>query len=497
MMRVLTIAGWEFSKYIGSRSFLVATLVSPLLFAAILIIPSLYYQNSAASGSRIGVVEFDSTHYFHKLKGHLTSDSSDAAQILLVLIKLDTSSAIGADIQYLDSLKQQMDSLVAAYEAVNARRRNIFQRSASRTKRNQLESSYEELITTREKRDLAEIDYQRWKVRIDSMTRAALLQRADELLDSRAVEAYIVIENDRFEKGEIEYHSAQPVQFLRAEPLKHALQVMLVEDRMEKAEMTTSRIEELMKPVSIQQIYTEGSVKQEFRFLQTYLAPLIVVTCLFLSLLTVTGFLLDSVIVEKNQRISDFTLGAATIGQIFGGKLTGMGILGICQILLWMLIVLLLLASGIIPANEILFLNFNNAGIFLGYFILAYLLFGALALAIASLSTTVHDSHQLNQWMRYLLLFPLALGLLVIQYPDALLTRLLSFIPPFTPTFMILRTPLNRPEALDYYLSAGILLIAAIVVMLLAVKVFKKGLIRHHTDKPIQALVHLVRSGLR
>ncbi len=495
MTRVFQIIGWEFVRYLKSRSFLLATLVTPLLLSAIIVIPAVYYQNLTFSDSRIGVVELDTTRLYDVLAGYLENDSTADSELLLMQVVPDTLMQLQQHFDRLATVDKDLDSLTDAYNKVNERRRYIFQRTPSRRKNQMLDESYKQLISTREQKDLVQIEQQRLQTEVDSMMRAAVLGKADSLLKDKVLSGYVIIDPEKFKDGVVEYHSDEALNFLRVQPLKHALQVLLVEERMKAEDLSTTRIEALLQPITIKEIFSEGSQKREFQMMFTYLSPIVVVMLLCLAIFTGISFLYSSLVDEKLQRIIDVTLSSIKPGQLFWGKLMGFGLLGLLQVGVWILITAFLLLINVLPAEELPLLNWQNAGIFLLYFALGYFFFGAIALALASLASSEKDAHGTYQWLKFLAFSPLAFALIVLQFPGSLLVKILSYIPMLTPSFMVLRTPLDRPEQFDYYMTAGVLVVAIAVVGYFAMKIFRQACLLHNDEaSPIKTLVGLLQA---
>jgi len=178
---------------------------------------------------------------------------------------------------------------------------------------------------------------------------------------------------------------------------------------------------------------------------------------------------------EKSNRVIELLLSSVSYTQLIAGKIFGLGLLGIFQVLIWFSLTLLLASLNILNTSEITFLTFGNAGLFLLYFLLGYLFFASIFVGIGSLFSHEEDAHHLNQFMRMLSIFPIVLAVLVLDTPNSLLVRILSFIPPLTPTFMILRIPLGSPPVEDYYISIGIMIISILLAIILAGRLFKVG----------------------
>lgn len=497
MTRFFVIAGWEFFRHLKTRSFLLATFVTPLIFAGMVLIPSFYYEKSQANQDQVlGCVELDTSNYCQLLSDRLTRDigeESSFPRLLIEPILPDTTPELRARIISLDTTRLSLDSLNEAYNKVKERRRYIFQRPASGTRENLLNETYNQLIAVREKRDLAEIEYEQLKSRTDSLLENAVIVKADSLLRTGRLSGYILFTSSNFDNGRIGIHSINPINPARLAILRQTLQGILVEKRLEAEGITRSRIQMLLLPLEVQEVLLDGGGKQELKFVVTYLAPVVVVLLLFISIFTASGFFFSSLIHEKSGHILESLVSAVSSSQLIGGKILGLGLIGIVQIGIWVLLTLLLVVSGIIPAGEIPFLTLHNGGLLLIYYSLGYLFFASLFVGVGTLSSTLHDAHRLTQIMRVTLIFPLALMILVLLSPNSIFVRLLSFIPFLSPTFMILRTPLGHPPAVDYYVSSGILVVTITVSLIFALRLFRATCLSYGGRPSLRGIVEILQ----
>jgi len=498
MRQFLIITWWEFVRHFKSRSFLLSTFISPLIFALIVFLPTLYLEDSSADQIRlVGCVSFDSTQICRDIQqrfNEISIASSSVPVIDLVLVRTDTSQLMKQRFTGLKILKTELDSLDDAYNTVRERRKYIFQKPKTATRDAQLKTTYEELIQTREARDLAGLEYQRAKNQTDSLWRLAIVQHADGLLNSLQLEGYLLINPEDFKQGLVEFHSLLPSHFLDIEPLKQAVQVVIVEERLKQENLRVDKIQEWLSPVSFREIQLQGADKEEFDFLINYLGPVIVVLFLFISIFTSSGFLFSGVLKEKTNRVIEMLLSTVSHNQLIAGKVVGLGFLGLFQIIIWYGLTLIFIGGDILNANEISFLTVENAILFLVYFVLGYMYFASIFVGIGSLFSNEEDAHHLSQFMRLLSILPILLAILVLETPNSPLVRILSFIPPLTPTFMILRTPLGSPPPMDYYLSSGILLVSTLISIYFAGKLFRFGSLLYGKKPGFKEILGIIRS---
>jgi ABC-2 type transport system permease protein len=479
MKQFLIVTWWEFLRHFKSRSFILSTFVSPIIFGVVVFVTNFYIQDSSIEELRfVGCVEFDTSGVCQNLQQRLTeiSIASGTLPVIdLITVTPDTSSPIKKRFEEVAQLKAELDSLEDTYNIIKERRKYIFQKPKSQDRERSLKSSYENLIQTREARDLMQIEYQKTKSETDSLWQIEIIRQADEKLVSMELEGYLLVKPDDFSEGIVEFHSLLPVNFLEIEQLKQATQVVIVEQRLKRENLRVDKIQEWLQPIVFREIQLQGEDKKEIDFLVNYLGPIIVVLFLFISIFTSSGFLFSGVLKEKTNRVIELLLSAVNHTQLVAGKILGLGILGIFQIIIWFGLTLLLIGFDLFDTSEINFLTLKNAGLFLLYFVLGYLYFASIFVGIGSLFSNEEDAHHLSQFMRMLSIIPILLAILVLKTPNSLLVRILSFIPPLTPTFMILRTPLGNPPPDDYLISTGIMVASIILSIFFAGKLFKIG----------------------
>ncbi len=481
MTAFLTVTWWEFVRHFKSRSFLFSTFISPVIFAVIILVPTLYLDDPAATRIRVvGCVEFESTGYCQEIRQRFlgsASNSPDFGRLQFVPVRLDTSDRMKRQFEFLLNRQVRLDSLEDAYNTVKERRKFIFQKPKTASRELLLRTSYEEQIQVRETRDLALLEYRRAKQTSDSLWQAETIRYADYLLNTLKLEGYLLIDPEMFSRGIVEFYSILPANFLEIEPVKQAAQVVIVEQRLKQEGLRVDKIHEWLEPIVFREIQLQGEEKQETDFLINYLGPIIVVLFLFISIFTSSGFLFSGVLKEKTNRVIELLLSSVSHGQLVTGKILGLGFLGIFQIIIWFTLTLILVLLNILDSHQLTFLSWQNAGFFLLYFILGYLFFASIFVGIGSLFSHEEDAHHLSQFMRLLSVFPIVLAILVLDTPHSLLVRILSFIPPLTPTFMILRTPLASPPPEDYIISVTIMIASIVLSIFFAGKLFKVGVL--------------------
>lgn len=196
---------------------------------------------------------------------------------------------------------------------------------------------------------------------------------------------------------------------------------------------------------------------------------------LFLSIATCSGYLLHGMAEEKANRVSEILLAAVTPGDLMIGKLIGLGGAGLLQVIIWSLMgigAMLLLTVGVAiePATLLFCLIF---------FVLGYLLYGALMLGFGSLGTNFRESQQIASIWSIVSILPLLFFTSIVSDPQSTTARVFSLIPFTSPTAMMLRyasDPAGTP-LVEVALALAILIAAIAAVLFLCARLYRVGLL--------------------
>jgi ABC-2 type transport system permease protein len=115
---------------------------------------------------------------------------------------------------------------------------------------------------------------------------------------------------------------------------------------------------------------------------------------------------------------------------------------------------------------------------FLFFFLGGYLLYASLFAAIGSAVDTEADTHQFMMPITIPLILAIIMAQFVIQNPDGPISFWFSIIPLTSPIIMMVRIPFGVPM-LDIYLSVGLLIAGFIGTTWLAAKIYRTGILMY------------------
>ncbi len=478
MKNIFRIARWEFINRIRTRSFLFNTFITPVFFTLILSIP-IYLVNykDNVSVKLIAVIDLteDRTMY-NELSTEINrymGIENRYSEYEIAQIRVTNSPIYRTMQDEYNYLQFELDSISNLHNTIKDQRENYF-KSNSPNRNFSLNKSYEQLIRVREEKELLEIELKRFQTSLDSLYEREGRAIADSMIKANILNAYLVFPGDFIKTGRAEYHSRSTGDLIDSERLENVLQRIILKYRLRSADISQTQVRDFMRSVDLNKFKVNVKGQEEWNIYTQFYGPLMAVFLLFIAIFTTGGYLFSGVLLEKTNRVIEVLMSYATSTQIMGGKILGLGFLGLTQIFIWYILIALFVSSGLVTGSGPAYLNFENGLLFILYFSLGFLFYGAIFITIGSVFASEYDAQQINQFLRTLAIFPVLLSLLVISDPNSMLIRILSYIPFLSPSFMILRIPLSSyPITLDIYISSFIMLISIIIMILLAGRLFR------------------------
>lgn len=207
-----------------------------------------------------------------------------------------------------------------------------------------------------------------------------------------------------------------------------------------------------------------------------FVAPYAFALLLYTTILVSAGYLLHSVTDEKENRTIEILLVSIRPWELLSGKVVGLGLLGLLQMLIWLL-----------PSRALLGLTTGSPGLFdqmlvlpwhvwmLGfvYFLLGYMFYGAIFAGIGATTTNVRESGPITTLMMIPFMAPLWFLVPIAQEPNGTISAVLSVIPLTAPVTMMIRVILADVALPQVLLSIALLGVAAALAIWLAARLFR------------------------
>ncbi len=230
----------------------------------------------------------------------------------------------------------------------------------------------------------------------------------------------------------------------------------------------------------------------DVNFMISFFVPFGIVMIMFMVIMVGATPLMQGVVEEKMQRISEVLLSSAKPFQIMMGKLLG-GV-GVSMVL-----GLMYLTGAYLAAHQYGFLDYITPSVmiwFLIFLALAVLMFGSLFIAVGAACTDLKETQSLLTPVMLLVFFPLFFLSNLITEPEGTLATALSFFPFATPTIMTTRIAI--PPGVPWwqpYVGVVVVLATTLFCVWVASRIFRVGLLMQGKGANFSELVKWVFQG--
>ena len=191
-----------------------------------------------------------------------------------------------------------------------------------------------------------------------------------------------------------------------------------------------------------------------------------------------------SITVEKTSKIIETLVTSTSPRSIVLGKTIGIGLVGLIQIFVYIIIALICKEVFLEPGALDSIINFNNVTPFLISMTLVYFLLGyaAYALLYALTGSTVskpEDVQSANGPVAILVIIGFYLAYFTMMNPTSNLNIIASILPISSPFCMPLRIMMGIAETKDIILSIGVLLLTIFIVAKVSIRIYSNAILNY------------------
>ena len=257
------------------------------------------------------------------------------------------------------------------------------------------------------------------------------------------------------------------------------------------------RVQSPMLSVSTRLDPETGEIIPAESELTAFAMPYVFALLFMMSLFFTSGYLLQGVSEEKENRLIEILLSSVSARQLLTGKVLGLGAAGLIQIVTWLMssVVLLAVASLFFSLPEGLSIPVGLIIFGIIYFILGYLLFGILMATLGSIGSTARESSQWTGIFVMPAVAPLILIPLFIENPDHIIFTVFTLFPLTAPVAAIMKLSTGAMPVWELVLSIAILIASIIGAMWLASRVFRTFLLMYGKRPSLREVRRYIREG--
>lgn len=336
----------------------------------------------------------------------------------------------------------------------------------------------------------------------------------DDLKQNEDYEAILVIGQNIIENpGDVSFYTRSSASIKTEGFITSQLASIIEQQRLQRYNIDNlpQILADVHADVAMKTVRIDRDQEETTSSIVSYLVGMIMSLMLYMFILMYGQMVMNSIIEEKNNRVLEVMVSSVKPFQLMFGKIIGIGLVAITQILIWTALISSFTAwvmpsmfSSLFSTGQDIDLlqaitMLGNTGYILsifGYLTLfligGYLFYSSFFAAIGSSVDNAQDASQLT----ILPMLPIMLGMIfsmtVIQDPNSTLAVWLSMIPLTSPMVMMARVPFGIP-GLEVVTSLAILYCSMLLMIWLAAKIYRVGIFMYGKKPTVRDLIRWTR----
>ena len=268
-------------------------------------------------------------------------------------------------------------------------------------------------------------------------------------------------------------------------PLEQALQQVKVMIATQQLDLSPEEVARIYEPVSFEKIAIEEGAKTEEEVEQATFMVMFLTILIYMAVMIYGMMIVTDVAQEKSSRVMEILISSVSpVIQMFG-KILGIALLGITQIVLILIVGFLSIRSRANDESSIvhlLELEKLPIGLILYailFFILGFLLYATMLAMLGSLVSRVEDANQVVTPVVLLIIAAFFMATFGMNAPDSTFLTAMSYIPFFSPMLMLMRIGMLNVPMWEIALSIAILVLSVGLFAFIGARVYRGGVLMY------------------
>src|SRR6185503_7686104 len=431
MKKVLIIIKREYLVRVRTRAFMIGTIISPLLMLALIALP-IFFATRGGGDRRVTVLD-------------QTGDPDMFAAI-----------------------KRSLEARGEGDDELNRRDPGVGRTNYTLTQR---------IVPAGEDLQAVELQYQQQAAQDPNLT-------------------YLVLRPGSAEPLEVEYFAKNTSDFSIG-TLERAINDAVSTLRLKRAGLNSAQIAAYTRRIEMKRnkITSSGGVEEGGR--ADFVVAFIMLFFIYMTVLLYGLAVMRGVIEEKQSRIVEVLVSSVRPTQMMLGKVIGIGTVALTQVGVWALSALLLTTFGVsvfasrgltmpnVPISLLIY--------FVVYFVLGYFLFATLYALVGSIVSSEDEAQQAQIPVTILLIVPMMIFNMIMANPTSNASIVLSMIPFFAPTLMMMRIAVVNPPLWQILLSMLIMAASILGCVWVAARIYRVGILMYGKRPSIAELGRWLR----
>jgi ABC-2 type transport system permease protein len=320
-------------------------------------------------------------------------------------------------------------------------------------------------------------------------------------LEAGQISSYYVIPAEFRRDGvvtRVESGSGFDISRLEGAENNEALLRYVVRDALlREAGVPDEAITRVLQGVTVNVVTVEGEEVSGADIAAGIALPMVFVAIFMISIFMTSGYLLQSVTEEKENRVVEIVLSSIPSTPLMAGKIIGLGGAGLTQVGVWVLsaLVAIPLLSSQVPDLGPITLDPTMLVLALTYFVLGYLAYGAIFAAIGAIAPGNREAQQYSGFLGFAAAMPFIVFSVFLSDLSSPVVLALALFPLTTPTAMLI--VLGISDGIPWTLvgaSLTSLTLFAVLATFASARIFRATVMLYGVRPSLPQLIAAVRS---
>jgi len=318
------------------------------------------------------------------------------------------------------------------------------------------------------------------------------------LVQDNIASIVIVIQPDFMNNAGINIYHNNDVGLEEISKLKGAMRQYSMEKRIVALGLTKEDMDYVLErpEVTVYEIGDSGDAVKS-NLIVRYGVPGVFLWLLVMGIVMSSSMLISGVIEERSNRILEIMMSSIKPNQLMMGKILGIGMLGVIQITIYLVIILIFSLYG----GAMLNIDLSPGDVFTPsilwyflYFIMGYFMYAALYVSLGSLFDNEREAQQSVGYLSLFAVLPIMLIQPIMMNPGTPLTGILSFIPLTTPFMMILKIGMLSAPLWEILLMMLYLIAWITAISWAGSKIFRTTLLMYGKRATLKEIFQWIRA---
>lgn len=317
----------------------------------------------------------------------------------------------------------------------------------------------------------------------------------NRLITQNEIDAFLIIpENIHSANENFELHTRNPNDFVLNSVIENAVNKIVHSERFAKLGITETQLSSVYQkvPVTILGINQPGkpSAGPDGLRIGVFIGIL-----MFISLTLYGTVVMGAVVAEKESRLAEVLFSSGRPFDLLFGKLIGVGLAGLTQLAIWVLSLIGSIAFGLISSGLLVsfpIVRFSTVLYFFVFFLLGFFTYATIYALIGSIVPTLQEGNNFALLPILLLLIVFYAIFSVVIDPGSTFSFWVSIAPFSSPLIMIVRIVTDSPPFWQIALAIGLNLLTIVGLTWVVARIYRVGMLMSGKRPTIPEIWHWI-----